>query len=330
MFRKMTLFPICVVAALTACGGGGASSPAAAPAALNNANQTTAAQEATSTAYLPLVGAQTLTGAQTLDEAVLFSIARQQLNLLPSYLAAARSSTTLTGVVQSQTGNCTYGGTVTVSASDADNNNVLSTGDSATLAFNNCGESGVTLTGSLAFHINNLTGAFASTNYSGSFTMTFTDFGVTSSQFSASLSGPLTLTLSESGANTMSESLSTPSLSVSGTYAGASRTRSLTNYSATMNRTPNSTYGYTTSYTLSGAVASSALASQSISFATTTPFVSLASDYYPSSGDMLITGSASTKVRITALSNTQVRLELDANGDGTYEDSTTLNWNTLR
>ena len=328
MFRKMTLFPICVVAALTACGGGGGS-PAAPPAALNNANQTTAAQEATSTAYLPLVGAQTLTGAQTLDEQVLFSIARKQLNLLPSYLAAARSSTTLTGVVQSQTGNCTYGGTITATASDADNNNALSAGDSVSITANNCVEAEGTLTGSLAFVVNSLTGNFSSTSYNGSFTMTFSGFNVSSSQFSASANGSLTLTVSESGVNTMSATVSTPSLSVSGTYAGVARSRSLANYLATITTASDQTNGHTTSYNMSGSVTSSALASQSISFTTPTPFVSLPADAYPSSGVMLITGSTSTKVRITALSNTQVRLDLDANGDGTYEGSTTLNWNTL-
>jgi hypothetical protein len=53
------------------------------------------------------------------------------------------------------------------------------------------------------------------------------------------------------------------------------------------------------------------------------------SDDYPSSGVMVITGAANSQLKLTALSNTQVRQELDANGDGTYESSTTVNWNTL-
>lgn len=317
---------------LVACGGGGGGStpPVATPSAtLNSSNQTIAAQDAASTAYMPLMGAQMLTGAQTLDEGVLFTFARNQLDKLPSYLAAAKGHSALTGAVQSQTYSCTYGGTITVSVSDADNNNDVSAGDSVTVTANNCVESEGTLTGSLGFGIHSVTGTFGSTSYSGSLTMTFNSFTVSSSQFSANANGSLTLSVNASGVNNVSASVSTSSLSVSGTYAGVTRSRSLTNYSATSTRTPDSTYGYVTSYTLNGTLTSSALASQAISFATTTPFVSLSSDYYPSSGVMVITGAANSKVKVSALSNSQVKLELDANGDDVYEGNTTLNWNTL-
>lgn len=317
---------------LAACGGGGGGStpPVITPsAALNSSNQTIAAQDVASSAYLPLMGAQTLTGAQTLDEGVLFSLARSQLNRLPNYLAAAKGNSTLTGVVQSQIYSCTYGGTVTASVSDADNNGVVSAGDSVTVAANNCVESEGTLTGALTFGVNNVTGTFGSDSYSGSLTMTFNGFTVSSSEFSAGANGSLTLSVSASGVNRVSTSVATPSLSVSGTYAGVTRSRSLTNYSATSTRTPNSIYGYETSYTLNGTLTSSALASQAISFATPTPFISLSSDDYPSSGVMLISGAANSKLKVTALPGSQVKLELDANGDDVYEGSTTLNWNTL-
>ncbi len=44
---------------------------------------------------------------------------------------------------------------------------------------------------------------------------------------------------------------------------------------------------------------------------------------------MLISGAANSKLKVTALPGSQVKLELDANGDDVYEGSTTLNWNTL-
>jgi hypothetical protein len=318
---------------MVACGGGGGGGttlPLATPsAALNSANQTIAAQDTASTGYLPLMGAQTLTGAQTFDESVLFSIARDQLNKLPSYLADAKTHSTLTGAVQSQTYPCTNGGTVTASVSDADNNGVVSAGDSVTITGNNCVEQEGTLTGSIAFGINNVTGTFGSTSYSASITMTFNGFNVSSSQFSANANGSLSLSASESGVNNISTSVFTSSLSVTGAYAGVTRSRTLTNYTATSARTPNSTFGLVTSYTINGTLTSSALSSQSISFATTTPFVSLSSDYYPSSGVMVISGAANSKVKVSAQSNSQVKLELDANGDDAYEGSTMLDWNTL-
>ena len=331
MMNTRLALTCCAIAALTACGGGGGSAPVttAPTATLNSANQTIAAQDTSSSAYLPLMGAQTLTGAQTVDESVLFAIARKQLDQLPSYLASAKADATLTGVVQSQTIACRFGGTLTASASDPDNNGVLSAGDSVSITANNCVEAEGTLTGSLSFGVNRFTGTMGSNSFNGDFTMTFNGFNVSASQFSASANGSLTLALSASGANTLSASISTSSLAVSGTYAGVTRSRTLANYSATSSRTPDASYGYLTRYTLSGTLTSSALSSQAVSFTTTTPFVSRPSDAYPSSGAMVISGAANTKVRVTAQSASQVKLELDANGDDVYEQSTTLSWNTL-
>lgn len=328
-FKKM-IGVVGVVGTLAACGGGGSQTPIVAQtAALTSANQNIAAQDTASASYLPMVGAQTLTGAQVTDESVLFSLARAQLDKLPTYLAKAKANGTLIGAVQSETMACSFGGTVTASVTDADNNGVVSAGDSVTIAGNNCIEPEGTLTGSLSFAVNNLTGTFGSSSYSASMTMNFNGFSVTSSQFSANANGALTVSITANGMNTGGLTVSATSLSVAGTYAGVTRSRTLSNYSATSTRSPNLTYGYTTSYTMSGTLTSSALSSQAISFTTSTPFVSRPSDYYPSSGVMVITGAANSKVKLTALSATQVKQELDANGDDIYEASTTVAWNTL-
>jgi hypothetical protein len=333
MKLRTTLALSLASAFLAACGGGGGGVTAitapVATAALSSTNQDIAAQEASSTAFLPLFGAQTLTGAQTTDESALFKIARAQLDKLPTYLTEAQSNNALIGAVQSQTYNCTSGGSLSVSVSDADNNGVISAGDSATITGNNCVESGETISGSLGLVINSLSGVYGSTSYSAGITMTFNGLSVASPQYSASMSGSLSLTAVANGVNSLSQTLSTPSLTVSATYAGVTRSRSLTTYSATATRSPNTTYGYLDTYTASGVLTSTALSSQTITFNTTTPFVARPSDDYPSSGVMVITGAANSQLKLTALSNTQVRQELDANGDGTYESSTTVNWNTL-
>ncbi len=159
--------------------------------------------------------------------------------------------------------------------------------------------------------------------------MTFGSFSVRNAQSSATVDGSLTFSIAANGVNSTSATVSTPSLAISGTYGGATRTRSLSNYSATFARTPNPSYTYVTTYTVKGFLTSSALSSQAISFATNTPFVTRNTNYYPSSGVLLISGANDSKVRLTALSSTQASVELDANGDGTYEGNTTVNWNTL-
>jgi hypothetical protein len=317
--------------ALVACGGGGGSTatPVTPTAVLNSSNQNYAAQDTASASFMPLMGAQTLTGAQTKDESVLFAFARNQMTKLPAYLTAVKAASTLTGAVQSQTVFCTLGGTLTLSGSDADNNNVVSVGDSVTISGNNCVEPEGTLNGDLSFAINSVSGNFGSNSYGAGMTMTFSNFTVSSAQFAASANGSLTLSINVTGVNIFSAGVSTPSLTVSGTYSGVTRTRTLADYSATMTQAPDVTYGYVTSTTVSGSLTSSALSSQRIAFATPTPFVTRSTDSYPSTGVLVISGASNTKLKLTALSNTQVLQELDANGDGTYESNTTVNWNTL-
>lgn len=338
--RSQSFFVLSAVAMLvTGCGGGGGDSdpasatPATQPmAVLNSANQNFAAQDALSIAFSPFSGVQTLTGVQSADDKVLLDIARQQIDKFPEYMAQAKSQSTLTGVTESATMACPFGGSMTITAIDGDNNNTVSAGDSLTLVANNCGLDAGTASGSMAFNFNTVSGNYqssASTNYSLGVTMVFDNFAVTSPGAVASMNGSLSMRAEANGVNTLTETISTPSLSVSASYAGESRTRNLTGYSASSARAPNATYGYLTSYNFSGTVSSSALDSKSISFATTTPFVQRPNDVYSSSGAMLVTGDSRSTVKLTALNNSQVRQELDANGDGVFEESKTVNWNSL-
>jgi hypothetical protein len=63
--------------------------------------------------------------------------------------------------------------------------------------------------------------------------------------------------------------------------------------------------------------------------ATLLPLRQLGTDTYPSSGQVVVTGASGTHLRVTALSGTSVQLELDANGDGTYERSGVFAWDTI-
>jgi len=54
----------------------------------------------------------------------------------------------------------------------------------------------------------------------------------------------------------------------------------------------------------------------------------MATDERPTSGTVLITGYQS-KLRMTVVNTTTVRLELDANNDGTYESTRDIPWSEL-
>lgn len=317
---------------LTACGGGGGGGttpPPATSAALTSSNQTTAVEDAVSTAFLPVITSQTIVGAATTDERALYAFANRQWDRLPAYIQDAKAAAAVAGAMVSETYACTNGGSMQMSVNDADDNGIVSAGDSFTLALSNCREADGTLNGSLGFSFDSLTGSYGTMPYGATATMSFGNLSVTGSQFTASINGSLTVGFTRSSTYAFTESVSTPSLTVAGTYGGVTRTRSLTNYAASAAGTADATYGHVTTYSVGGTLASTGLGSQVISFSTPTAFVTRGSDYYPSTGVLLISGASNSSVRVTALSNTQCGIALDANGDGTYEGSSTVNWNTL-
>lgn len=327
---KKTAIILAMTGILTACGGGGGSG-AGTPtptATLNGANQQTVAQDTATTAFMPMQGAQVLGGAVVTDESVVFAIAREQLGKLSTYVADAKASPLMGGAVASMMVSCSTG-SLTVAVNDADGNNQLSAGDSLTVSSNSCVMPSGSITGTMAFQVNSLSGT-STTNYSMGATLTFGNFTVTDSgrQFAVSANGSLTVSFSTTAANTWTESVSTPSLTVAGSYSGVTRTRTLANYSATASRVP-AGGSYTTNYTLSGAVTSTALADKTFLFDTTTTFVKNGIDAYPTSGVMVITGANNGKLRVTALNNAQVTLELDGDGNGSYETTNTVNWSVL-
>jgi len=68
-----------------------------------------------------------------------------------------------------------------------------------------------------------------------------------------------------------------------------------------------------------------------VTITTPTPFRIYVSDLYPREGVMVATGTGSTKVRLTAISNTECQIDADLNGDDIYDDwgPVTKNWEDL-
>jgi len=59
---------------------------------------------------------------------------------------------------------------------------------------------------------------------------------------------------------------------------------------------------------------------------TPTPFYFIAGDSYPSSGTMIVTGASDGRARLTVSDSTSYTVDVDANGDGTYETSSSHTW----
>jgi len=117
-------------------------------------------------------------------------------------------------------------------------------------------------------------------------------------------------------------------LTMSGTYGGTSYTRTMWDFNIADTYAPVNNM-FHASLVLSGMLGSSALDSKAVTLSTVQPMVSVGEDEYPSSGQILATGAAQSKMRLTAQSATTVLIEVDANGDGTFETMMTKPWSDL-
>jgi len=231
----------------------------------------------------------------------------------------------------SSTASCAAGGTLTTSFDDRDNSGALSAGDVLSLIYSACKDTSTeSANGTLAFTI-------ASASSSGSGTSATVQFsGNLDFQQFAATSGTSTATIN--GSVVMSAAITSTSLQMSLTVGASGLTIASTGtgYSDSITYDPNMqiTLTATTSplssvVALNGSFTTSSIGGR-VTVATVQPITQLGSDAYPSSGQVVVTGASGSKLRITVLSSTQVRLELDANGDGTYETTTDLTWANLR
>ncbi|ABM35380.1 hypothetical protein [Polaromonas naphthalenivorans] len=319
-------------AMLVACGGGSDSAPAATPtpaatqATLTSANYVAVAQESlSSSAYLANTTGL-VTGAQVSDSEALIRFGQDQLPKLPRWLADAPVQAV--GAVQSQTENCAGGGTLTISANDANGNRLVDAGDSVSLTANNCSFEGQLLNGQLTLTINSLTGNPDHYPYSLSVTLGFNNLATQSASLRTVGNGSLALSIDARAANDQSLVLRTSSLNLSSTYGTTTYSKTLTGYATSVELRPAGT-GFTSTTSVDGTLSSSAFESRSISIATPVSFVRTSGQTYPSSGQLVITGAAGGKIRVTVTSATTVLIELDADANGSYEASTSKLWSDM-
>jgi hypothetical protein len=231
--------------------------------------------------------------------------------------------------VQSQTENCAGGGTLTISANDANGNRLVDAGDSVSLTAANCSFEGQLLNGQLTLTINSLTGNPDHYPYSLSVTLGFNNLTTQSSSLRTVGNGSLALSIKANAASNQSLALRTSSLSLSSTYGSTTYSKTLTGYDTSVELRPAGSGLTTTTTSVTGTLSSSAFESKTISIATTAPFVRASTQAYPGSGQLVITGAAGAKVRLTATSATTVLIELDADANGSYEASTSRLWSDM-
>lgn len=331
---KKALLSWAMLALLSACGGGGGDdggSPVlpvvATPLAITASNyQAVAQQTVTATTYL-MDSTSLATGAEMAPRGrVLIGFARLQVDRLGAIFAARPA--VATGVTTTETVGCSGGGSITATINDLNGNQAIDSGDSATMVAANCVELGATINGTIAIEFRTVTGDLNGPNYSATVVMSLSNLRASTGAGSATGNGSISMAITGSGPDAGTLDMTIGSLTMTGQIAGVNETLTLQDWRIVSTVSPTAG-GVSTSSTVSGTLISASLTSQSITVATVTPFVQSDSDFYPSSGQFIANGASASKLRVTALNSTTVRIELDADGDNVYETSVNRLWSEL-
>lgn len=317
-------------------GGGGSSTPTTSTVAITSDNAVPVASEILTSGSLLSESAQgtgeNLTGAVSTDQAKglgIVDVVFSQMKNIQQNEADLLGDSSATGVMQNGTMQCDLGGSVSATVNDRDNSGTLSTGDSISMTFTNCSMSadgGVgTMNGRMSMEIHSISGDLVN---SGSFDVgvTMTSMVMNLPEVSATLSGDMRLQMTFSG--------SSLNFTASGTrlsYSEANRARTLAHYSLYLS-TPNAMATWT--YRYRGSLQSSQVLGGTVSFQSMADLTGSSTDF-PSAGQIEVTGTKpegaenNSSLYMTVLNNTTVQLDIDANGDGVYEDTQMVAWSQL-
>ena len=318
---------VAVAAALSACGGSGDSPPPSSgtqSVAITSANQSAVARAAVNGGFsLALVQNETSNGATTspnstvVAERLLQHVLRAAVNQRKSIASATAHPDT----GSSETDPCGVSGTLTSTWNDVDNNNQLSAGDILTANFQQCQDTPtLSVNGTVTI---TLTGTPTESQFTGN--AVFASVVAVYGGVSYTLDGAVAV--SETDTDTLSDS----SFTVAGT--GLTVGIASTGYSDSIAFdsgmvAASSFLAGSSSLTLTGSFTSQSLGGR-VTISTPHALMQQNGDAFPSQGSVLIAGASGSTLLVTALNTTQVQLQVDANGDGTVDSTTTTTWTAL-
>lgn len=219
---------------------------------------------------------------------------------------------------------CAQGGSLFVSFSDQNNNANMDAGDSLSIDARSCREDGQTLQGGLLMTAKSFSGTLGSNSFSGALQMALSDFSVIEGNDRSGASGSFELQVAV--ANGGSEiNLVVDKLTLNGSKRGLSFSHQVQD--ARLSLSSNAAGVSTSSSTAT--VSSNRLDGKSVRVETLSPLVLQAGAQYPDRGQLMISGDARSKLRLSPQSASQVLLEVDADGDGTFESRYTKAWSEL-
>lgn len=323
---------VCSVLLVAACGGGGSSeggnSTTASTVNFNNAKDVAAQAYAASESVSAQSGASGELAGSLVTGVTLHSgrsgVIGTSLRQLYRGLDAQTAGNLVTGVETTEA--CTNGGTISVSATVA-NEGQVSNGDSLSITTNGCVEGDVKLNGGIRFTFSNLTGTIGpDTTWSATLAIVYSNLTTEVNGEVLRVNGDLTVGYVQTNSLIAKASASSSSLQVTYTSNGETivdYTLSSLNCEATIN---SSSYTHRADYTVSGKLGN--LGNTSYTVTTNTRFEGNAGAF-PSKGSMTVKATDNTSLTLTAVDSTNVRIDLDTNGDGGIDQTINTTWDDL-
>lgn len=320
---KFILFGSVLV--LAACGGGGGGGPTAvtspSPTVAIDSNN---AADVAKVSYESALASGNL-GALSTNSLILNNGTGGAFSKLDTAIAgvAKTGSGQAFVPIPAETADCASSGNVTVSGEIADPfTPTLSPGDFFVFDYNACDEGlGDVIDGGMRLDINSFSGDFLSQLFAMSSTLTLTNLQVTTQEDVLTSHGDATVSVDTMDTPALATSLSGNSMRSDSSTSSETATNYASSITVDGGQVPApftmSASGTLDSTQLSGVV----------SYSTPVMFAGFDADY-PSSGEFLVMG-ANSSLRLIAVDNVNVIIELDTNGDNTVDETLQTTWAEL-
>lgn len=310
--------------ALSACGGGGGGGGVSTPdpVAVNDTNQ----DELTSAAMVGIDvgvvgGSLGLTADGASSPLAVGPALRRALLAGTKKASAGRKS--IAASIELPAEDCALSGAVTVSIDDRDNDGQLSVGDVLGVSFDNCSDvAGEVIDGSMSAAYTQL--ELTTTTRIGA-SISVDDLTVIDGDERASLDGGFQFTVTDNATVSTMRMVVPDSLRMQASTSTYSDTVTLfdgytveSQYEIVSGRTTSAATGWLASAAAGGAV----------QVETLEDIVAFDSEDYPRSGRIELVG-ATGALQATVLSTSEVQIDLDADDDGSFEESKTVPWTEL-
>lgn len=215
---------------------------------------------------------------------------------------------------------CNGGGSASFSG-EVNDPLTLTTGDTLSFTYADCADgTGTVIDGSMSLTVSAVTGDISLGTFTFALTMDLQNFQIIDNGTGGALDGDISFALDATSQQAISITISSNML----TATAANQAVTISNYNVSVTIDP--LLG-SVSLESSGTVTSSDFTGQ-ISYTTTQPVIFNSADV-PTSGQVVVNGAEGATITINIVSDTQIDLEFDYDGNGTVDEVVMTTWQEL-